>query len=216
MTKDYIDAYNEAYEEKDLEGYEEGLNNPATEEEYPEGKQLYHFLSLFKNVSDIMKMHFPQENLKLIHELDSYYAPYDLTEGKNQVVITDDSTEDNLTFKTSGHLEKLVSVKVDGKELNESDRDLYSGSTILTLKNSFLRTLSSGTHTLKMTYIDNTIETTFNIENNSSNIVEENNIIENPKTGDNILYHLLMLVISFIGFTTIIKYYTKESNNIYN
>ena len=224
MTEEYITAYNEAYEEEYLKGYEEGLKNPATEEEYPEGKQLYHLVSLFKNVSDIMKMHHPQENLKLIHELDSYYAPYDLTEGANQIVNTSDEKDDNLIFKTSGHLEKLIKVQVDGKDLKESDYESKNGSTIVTLKDSFVKTLNSGSHTLKMIYIDNVIETTFMIENNktdnqptnTNNTVDDtenppqtnsNTIInrkeDNPETGDNIMFYITMLSLSILGFAGI-------------
>ena len=123
---------------------------------------IYHnkklFSTIIKNVSALISNHHPQENLKLIHTYDSYYSQYDLTEGANQIVINDDDQKDNLVFKTSGHLEKLVKVQVDEKDLNPDDYELKSGSTIVTLKDSFIKTLSSGTHTLKMIYIDNTIE----------------------------------------------------------
>ena len=212
MTEEYIAAYNESYEEEYLKGYDEGLNNPAVEEEYPEGKQLYHLISLFKNASDIIKMHHPQENLKLIHKLDSYYTPYNLTEGENQIVNNNDEIEDNLTFKTSGHLEKLVKVQVDEIELDESDYEIKNGSTILTLKNSFLKTLSEGTHTLKMIYIDNTIETTFNVDNASSNNQSNNTDtkIENPKTGDNVENYIIMLLLSIFTLAGI-NIYLKNS-----
>ena len=223
MTEEYKNAYNEAYEEEYRKGYEDGLNNPALEEEeeWPEQKNLYHVLTLVKNASDIMKMHHPQENLKLIHSVDSYYAPYNLTEGADQVVNMEDDEEDNLTFKTSGHLEKLVKVQVDGKDLDVSDYEVKSGSTIVTLKDSFLQTLSAGTHTLKMIYIDNTIETNFMVhkrEYSSSNEETSSNatgsITGNPDTGDSILFDVLMLVISLFGLAFMIGYTFK--NKIWN
>ena len=221
MTEEYINAYNAAYEENYIKGYDDGLNNPATEEEYPEDKQLYHIFSLIKNANEIMKQHYPQENLKLIHELDSYYTPYDLTEGSNQIVKTDDETDDNITFKTSGHLEKLVKVKVDERDLKDDEYELKSGSTIVILKDSFLKTLSSGPHTIKMIYIDNTIETSFTVENNNqqsnTNDSEKSNSKSttkkhNPETSDNIMYYIVKLGLSIIVLVGAIYIKKKRFN----
>ena len=189
----YKTNYYEGFIEGWNEGYSEGQNDGPNR-----GMELsmYHFATLLKNVSTLMTNHHPQENLKLIHALDSYYAPYDLIEGANQTAITDDGEKDSLTFKTSGHLEKLIEVQVDGKKLNKSDYELKSGSTIVTLKNSFLKTLKEGIHTLKLIYIDNTIETTFKIENKSSNIQPKNNNINGneispPKTNSKSISNLI-------------------------
>ena len=218
-TEEFINAYNEEYEKQYTLGYNEGKSVPMEEEaESPEMKQLYHFASLFKNASNIMKMHYPQENLNLIHSYDSYYSPYNLTEGANQIVNTGDGIKDNLVFKTSGHLEKLVKVQVDGKDLKTSDYELKSGSTILTLKDNFIKTLSVGTHTLKIIYIDNIIETTFKIENsNKSNQLSNKKLVSNrdtynPKTSDNIMFYVLVLIISIIGFLGTIFIVRKRFN----
>lgn len=72
-TEEFINGYNEEYERQYTLGYEAGKNDPRKEEEVPEAKPLYHLATLFKNASIIMKMHHPQENLKLIHDQDSYY-----------------------------------------------------------------------------------------------------------------------------------------------
>ena len=110
-----------------------------------------------------MGMHYPQNNLVLVQELDSYYTPYGLIEGSGQTVDIGDSKEDELTIRTGGPLEKLVKVKVDDQDLDSRHYELRSGSTILTLKDSYLKTLSVGTHTLKLVYIDNEIQTEFTI-----------------------------------------------------
>ena len=203
MTEEYINAYKEGYAEEYAKGYYDAINNPVPEEEYPEQHNLYHFRTLFKNVSNIMKEHHPQENLKLIHAADSYYSPYNLTEGDNQVTNIDDGENDNLTFKTSGHLEKLVSVLVDNRRLNEDDYLVESGSTIVTLKDSFVKTLSPGTHTLKLEYIDNTIEAQFKIEGQTTNI-NSNNKVNQPNTNDNIKFNLAILLFGLIGLTSTI------------
>ena len=221
--------YLEKYKTNYYVGFNEGWN-----EGYPEGKNdgpnhgmeksMYHFATIIKNVSTLLSNHHPQENLKLIHAYDSYYSQYNLTEGANQTVINDDDQKDNLVFKTSGHLEKLVKVQVDEKDLNPDDYESKSGSTIVTLKDSFIKTLSSGTHTLKMIYIDNTIETTFMIKKNNTSgqstntdgTVDNNETnpistdleslpnINNPGTGDNIMLYVTMLILNIIGLVGII------------
>ena len=203
MTEDYINAYNDSYRDEYLKGYADGLNNPATgDDNAPELKELYHFATLFKNINDIIKMHYPQENLELIHNVDSYYLPYDLTEGENQTVNIGDDGDDSLTFKTSGHLEKLVKVQVDGKDLNDADYELKKGSTILTLKDSFLSTLSEGSHTLKMIYIDNELETNFVVEGQRKSNEQVSKKFSNPKTNDNIIFYILLLGLSILGGTS--------------
>ena len=162
-----LEKYKANYYEGYIEGWNEGY--PVGQNDGPDkGMELsmYHFATILKNVSTLMTSHHPQENLKFIQALDSYYAPYDLTEGANQTVVTGDDEKDSLTFKTNGHLEKLIKVQVDGNDLNKGDYESKSGSTIVTLNDSFLKTLSAGTHTLKMIYIDNVIETNFIIEGN--------------------------------------------------
>ena len=213
----YYAGFNEGWNE----GYPDGINDGPN---HGMEKNMYHFSTIIKNVSALISNHHPQENLKLIHAYDSYYSQYDLTEGANQIVINDDDQKDNLVFKTSGHLEKLVKVQVDGKDLKPDDYELKSGSTIVTLKDSFIKTLSSGIHTLKMIYIDNTIETTFKIEKNNTSgqstntdsIVDNNETnpistdleslpnINNPGTGDNIMFYVTMLILSIIGLVGII------------
>ncbi len=204
--------YLEKYKTNYYVGFDEGWN-----EGYPEGKNdgpnhgmeksMYHFATIIKNVSTFLSNHHPQENLKLIHAYDSYYSPYDLTEGADQTVDIGDNEEDNLTAKTSGHLEKLIKVQVDKKDLSEKDYELVNGSTIVTLKDSFLKTLSEGVHTLTLVYIDNVIETQFTIQGQPQEPIEdptpeqpqqieESNV---PQTGDNIELSFISLIIGIVG-----------------
>ena len=203
----------EKYKANYFEGYIEGWNEgyPVGQNDGPDkGMELsmYHFATILKNVSTLMTSHHPQENLKFIQALDSYYAPYDLTEGANQTVVTGDDEKDSLTFKTNGHLEKLIKVQVDGNDLNKGDYESKSGSTIVTLNDSFLKTLSAGTHTLKMIYIDNVIETNFIIERNdipNSNTIS-NDKVDNPGTGDKLFIYISQLGLCSIGFILSIIY----------
>lgn len=72
--------------------------------------------------------------------------------------------------------------------------DISVGSTIITLKNLYLKTLKNGTHNIKVIAKDGEeAKTTFTIANNL--IVVE----ENPGTSDVIMNSILLLSISIIG-----------------
>ena len=80
-------------------------------------------------------------------------------------------------IKADGELEKLVKVKLDGIEVNSSNYELKSGSTILTLKSNYLNTLEPGIHKLELEYSDGIVNTEIiitKIENVVSNTKKAN------------------------------------------
>ena len=91
----------------------------------------------------------------------------------------------DLTFSCSGALEDLTGISVDGKQVDASHYHLESGSTILTLKASYLDTLSIGSHTLRFEYKTQSVETSFNItaKNDPLQPVNPSNNATNPGTG---------------------------------
>ena len=238
MTQEYINAYNEEYERLYLNGYEDGVKNPASEEEEEEHKDLslYHCATLFKNIKLILEQHYPQNNLVLLKNKDSYYNTYSFIEGENQIINLENNEDGNFIFKANGDLEKLVKIQVDKKDVDESYIELKSGSTIAVLKKEFVNTLSNGTHKIGFVYIDNTIETTFSVVGNEKIIenvenisqTKEKNKIENtnksvidiksnnPKTGDNIVFYVICLLLSVLGIIAIviIKRFRKKQKNI--
>ena len=98
--------------------------------------------------------------------------------------------DQDLTISFSGELSKLNSVKVNDVELDESNYTKVSGSTIITLKNDYLKTLGTGTYTLKVGYNDGGYASA-NFE-----IPEAN-----PQTFDRIMNSILMGSISLIFMT---------------
>ena len=188
MSDDYFEVYKQAYTDEYIRlyelGYENGKNDPEKEEMItPESLSMYHLATIIKNVTEIMKMHHPQYNLKLIQEMDSYYAPYGLIQGDDQLIDLDDDFKDGLTVKTGGPLEKLVKVQVDGQDLSSANYELRSGSTILTLKEAYLKTLDAGIHTLKLVYIDNVIQAQFVIRKTQKQTPSDNRRYSIPLTG---------------------------------
>lgn len=77
------------------------------------------------------------DGVKITDGNDSTYKP-----GSNEA----------LTFRGSGELGYFKCVKVDGGEVDPSNYDKSSGSTIITFKPNYLATLNNGSHTIEMVW----------------------------------------------------------------
>lgn len=77
---------------------------------------------------------------------------YKIIEG-NGASIREDS-KDSLKFVANGSYSKFAGIKVDNSLVNADCYTAESGSTIITLKNEFLDTLSVGKHTISVLYTD--------------------------------------------------------------
>lgn len=101
-------------------------------------------------------------------------------------------SKDGLTFKIDTDIKEFKKVLVDGKELKDTDYDIKSGSTILTLKPSFLDTLSAGKHKIRFEYNTGSVEAYFTVKDkeNSSQTESANTGVQN-KYG---LWIVLLLV----------------------
>ena len=139
-----------------------------------------------------------------------YKSSYEVIEGADQTYTVDNNTEAEFEIDADYNLFKEGGkVYVDDILVDPENYTSRSGSTIITLKKEFVDTLSEGEHTLKVVFNDDkTATTSFNVVKNTPNKEETNTEtnstntkITNPKTGDNILYYVLMLVLSLIGFS---------------
>lgn len=101
-------------------------------------------------------------------------------------------SKDGLTFKIDTDIKEFKKVLVDGKELKDTDYDIKSGSTILTLKPSFLDTLSAGKHKIRFEFNTGSVEVYFTVKDkeNSSQTESANTGVQN-KYG---LWIVLLLV----------------------
>ena len=101
-------------------------------------------------------------------------------------------SKDGLTFKIDTDIKEFKKVLVDGKELKDKDYDIKSGSTILTLKPSFLDTLSAGKHKIRFEFNTGSVEAYFTVKDkeNSSQTESANTGVQN-KYG---LWIVLLLV----------------------
>ena len=104
----------------------------------------------------------------------------------------------DMTLTCTGKLEDLKGIYIDGKLVDASNYTLKSGSTILTLKASYLDTLSAGSHTLKFQYKDSiSADTTFIVTAKATEPTNPAKDTVSPKTSDNsntMLYSILVLL----------------------
>lgn len=165
---------------------------------------------------------------------------YEFIEGANQTYTIDESK--NATFRIDADYSLFTNkVYVDNKLLDSTNYYSKSGSTVITLKDEYLKTLSVGEHTLKVAFSDNgEAITKFTIkekqqnetqednkntgntekeeqpENNNvtNNDAQKDNTNTNPKTGDNVIVYAILFAIALLGIITlIIVNNTKRKNS---
>ena len=126
---------------------------------------------------------------------DSDFRPA-ITEGAGGVWKK--GSKDTLSFRSDAGYADFLKVQVDGSDVAVKDYEVSEGSTIVTLKASYLETLSVGVHTLSVVSQTGTAETTFTIQEGeggsgqtqetpsdpSENIPQGGGGTETPKTED--------------------------------
>lgn len=85
----------------------------------------------------------------------------EIIDGKGQTMVVDAAKD--LSFRSSAPIRYFQKVLVDDKEVAAENYVLTEGSTIVTLKTSFLKTLGVGEHKLSVVSTTGTAETTFTV-----------------------------------------------------
>ncbi len=141
-----------------------------------------------------IKFDFEKANIGVVSE------KYNILDGANQ---TFDLTKNNkLTFRFSIDYDTFVNegkVFINDKEVSKDNYTLSKGSTIVTFKDEYIKTLSPGKYKFLASVGDGNVQTEFTISSN----------INNPQTGDNIMIYVLVLTISIISFV-----YIRNKNTI--
>lgn len=135
--------------------------------------------------------------------------PYQFTVGENATYQDTD-----LVFILDGEFDLVNQVFVNGKELDSSNYMITEGSTVLTLKNEYLKALEEGIYELTVTYTTGaSATTTFTIEKQEDDIPSEKveNTIDNPKTYDSILFYIGLGLVSVVGLIGTGVYLKKET-----
>lgn len=90
-----------------------------------------------------------------------------------------------LTFRANGDFSKFTGVKVDDTLIDASNYTAVSGSTIVTIKADYLKTLSVGTHKLTVVYNDGECSTNFEVKAAQTENGGGSDSEKSPQTGDN-------------------------------
>ena len=114
---------------------------------------------------------------------DSSEEPYKIINGAKGT--WDGSTTEGLTIRGDGDFAKFAGVRVDGNWIPSVHYEAKSGSTIVTLKPSYLASLSEGEHTVDIMWIDDSASTTFTVAANTAATQSELDSV--PKTGEGVM-----------------------------
>lgn len=93
-------------------------------------------------------------------------SDYRIVEGANGAWTQ--NSDGTLTFRANGDFSKFTGVKVDGTLIDAKNYTAVSGSTVITLKADYLKTLSVGTHKLTVVYTDGECSTNFEVKQAAS------------------------------------------------
>lgn len=87
---------------------------------------------------------------------------YKIVEGANGTWTQ--NSDGTLNFRANGDFSKFTGVKVDGTLIDAKNYTAVSGSTVITLKADYLKTLSVGTHKLTVVYTDGECSANFEVK----------------------------------------------------
>ena len=160
------------------------------------------------------------------------YAPYRILDGADSTWTQ--GTDGTIAIRGNGDFEKFQSVKVDGAVVDAKYYTVAKGSTIITFKGDYLKTLSTGSHTFELVWTDGSAATKFTIaakpdngdNNNDSNDDSDNDItvngnvssgnntvpaaIDAPNTGDASGIWMTLFAVSLAGLAAML---VRKKNN---
>ena len=153
-------------------------------------------------------------------------SDYKIIEGANGAWTQ--NGDGTLTFRANGDFSKFTGVKVDGTLIDAKNYTAVSGSTVITLKADYLKTLSAGTHKITVVYTDGECSANFEVKKAASEQAKPSEgdksdtttptggkDTTSPQTGDNsnlALWFALMLA-SILGVGATLLYGRKRKFN---
>lgn len=135
-----------------------------------------------------------EDTKKKLDDLCAALVAYDIIKGEDGKYTQGGSK--GLSFTANGAYSKFTGILVDNKVVDSKHYTAESGSTIITLKASYLDTLSTGKHTLTVVYTDGETSCEFNIAAKSTT----------PATGDdsNIMLYGSMFTVSLAAIIVLL------------
>ena len=116
------------------------------------------------------------------------------------------NTDGSLAIRGSGEISKFREVKVDGVTVDPVNYTVTEGSTIITFKPEYLKSLSAGNHSFELVWTDGTAATNFTVAENADQSAKS------PKTGEDFSRTLctVLLMVSCVGLAGI---FAKRKRN---
>ncbi|WP_456034717.1 InlB B-repeat-containing protein [Roseburia inulinivorans] len=116
------------------------------------------------------------------------------------------NTDGSLAIRGSGEVSKFREVKVDGVTVDPVNYTVTEGSTIITFKPEYLKSLSAGNHSFELVWTDGTAATNFTVAENTDQSAKS------PKTGEDFSMALCiaLLMVSCAGLAGI---FAKRKRN---
>lgn len=139
----------------------------------------------YNELTDYEKSMVDPATKEKLDKLTNGIVAYDIVKGDGSSWTK--GTDGSITFTVNGPISKFSGIKIDGKAVDAQHYDVRAGSTIITLKASYLETLEAGEHSITVVYTDGETSDTFNVQAKSTV----------PATGDNshlMLWFSLMIV----------------------
>ncbi len=117
------------------------------------------------------------------------------------------NTDGSLAIRGSGEISKFREVKVDGVTVDPVNYTVTEGSTIITFKPEYLKSLSAGNHSFELVWTDGTAATNFTVAENADQSAKS------PKTGEDFSMALctVLLMVSCVGLVGIFVRRKKSS-----
>lgn len=112
---------------------------------------------------------------------------YKIIDGAESIWTQNTNTDGSLVIRGDGAIAKFKEVRVDGVVIDVKNYTVTEGSTIITLKTEYLKTLPAGKHTFEIAWIDGSAATYFTVAGSTTeedNKVEDNTI-DDKKAEDN-------------------------------
>jgi hypothetical protein len=198
--QDEIDRIDDALETiENVEAAEETVSKlPAVDKVEPDDEDTIKAITDAKAEYDALTDHekslVDEDTKKKLDDLCAALVAYDIIKGEDGKYTQGGS--EGLSFTANGAYSKFTGILVDNKVVDSKHYTAESGSTVITLKASYLDTLSTGKHTLTVVYTDGETSCEFNIAAKSATLA----------TGDNfnILLWTSVIIISLAAITVLL------------
>lgn len=129
-----------------------------------------------------------ETNLTMTPTAEGETPNYKIIEGANGTWTQ--NRDRTLVFRANGDFDKFTGIKIDGTLIDAKNYTAVSGSTVITLKADYLKTLSVGIHKLTVVYTDGECSTNFEVKKAEGDKTDPaksagDKDTTSPQTGDN-------------------------------